>query len=241
MTISIKQTGPTCGIYAMLNGLYNLNKIKSKSVTKKQTDDVVCDLLSKNVITKRGIAINGNTFLGEFFDLNLYRMFLDNNLEIFNQATGCEDIKYDVSIKNIEHLNSKELIMKLQQNKCFVLFSLCTNKRPTKVHIISHWVSIVGYDNKTSKYIVVDSLKGKIKKYSLEQLYQGNNRQQDAQFQWENFKIGKFQYWEHPCGLHPVKKHVKEQYNKKTAYLKEGIIKHEVPHTSGEMIVIEKL
>ncbi|MBE7128039.1 hypothetical protein [Bacillus mycoides] len=239
MTISIKQTGPTCGIYAMLNGLYNLNKIKS--VTKKQTDDVVCDLLSKNVITKRGIAINGNTFLGEFFDLNLYRMFLDNNLEIFNQATGCEDIKYDVSIKNIEHLNSKELIMKLQQNMCFVLFSLCTYKCLTRNHIISHWVSIVGYDNKTSKYIVVDSLKGKIKKYSLEQLYQGNNRLKDAQFQWENFKIGKFQYWDRPWGLHPVKKHVKEQYNKKKAYLKEGIIKHEVPHTSGEMIVIEKL
>lgn len=48
-------------------------------------------------------------------------MFLDNNWEIFNQATGCEDIKYDVSIKNIKHLNSKELIMKLQHNKCFVL------------------------------------------------------------------------------------------------------------------------
>ncbi|PHD33311.1 hypothetical protein COF65_31260 [Bacillus toyonensis] len=239
MTISIKQTGPTCGIYAMLNGLYNLNKIKS--VTKKQTDDVVCNLLSKNVITKRGIAINGNTFLGEFFDLNLYRMFLDNNLEIFNQATGCEYIKYDVSIKNIKHLNSKELIMKLQQNNCFVLFSLCTYKRLTKNHIISHWVSIVGYDNKTSKYIVVDSLKGKIKKYSLERLYQGNNRLQDAQFQWGNFKIGKFQYWEHPWGLHPVKKHVKEQYDKKKAYLKEGIISPEVPHTSGEIIVIEKL
>ncbi|MEF7557524.1 hypothetical protein [Bacillus thuringiensis] len=42
MTISIKQTGPICGIYAMLNGLYNLNKIKS--VIKKQTDDVVCNL-----------------------------------------------------------------------------------------------------------------------------------------------------------------------------------------------------
>lgn len=64
MAISIKQTGPTCGIYAMLNGLYNLNKIKN--VSKKQTDDVVCNLLSKNVITKRGNAINGNTFLGEF-------------------------------------------------------------------------------------------------------------------------------------------------------------------------------
>lgn len=239
MTISIKQTGPTCGIYAMLNGLYNLNKIKS--VTKKQTDDVVCNLLRENVITKRGIAINGNTFLGEFFDLNLYRLFLDNNWEIFNQATGCEDIKYDVSIKNIKHLNSKELIMKLQQNKCFVLFSLCTYKRLTKNHIISHWVSIVGYDNKTSKYIVVDSLKGKIKKYSLERLCQGNNRLQDAQFQWENFKIGKFQYWEHPWGLHPVKKHVKEQHGKKKEYLKEGIIKHEVPHTPGKMIVIEKL
>lgn len=42
MTISIKQTGPTCGIYAMLIGLYNLNKIKS--VIKKQTDDIVCNL-----------------------------------------------------------------------------------------------------------------------------------------------------------------------------------------------------
>lgn len=100
MTISIKQNGPTCGIYAMLNGLYNLN-----SVTKKQTDDVVCNLLSKNVITNRGIAINGNTFLGGFFDLNLYKMFLVNNLEIFNQATGCDDIKYDCKYK--EHKKSK--------------------------------------------------------------------------------------------------------------------------------------
>jgi len=239
MAISIKQTGPTCGIYAMLNGLYNLNKIKN--VSKKQTDDVVCNLLSKNVITKRGNAINGNTFLGEFFDLNLYKKFLDNDLEIFNRATGCEDIKYDVSIKNIKHLNSKELITKLQHNECFVLFSICTYKRLTKNHIISHWVSIIGYDNKASKYIVVDSLKGKIKKYSQERLYKENNRLQDAQFQWENFKIGKFHYWDHPWGLHPVKKHVKEQYDKKKAYLKEGIIKQEVPHTSGEMIVIEKL
>ncbi|HFJ9281635.1 TPA: hypothetical protein ACGW6Z_005944 [Bacillus cereus] len=239
MTISIKQTGPTCGIYAMLNGLYNLNKIKD--VSKKQTDDVVCNLLSKNVITKRGNAINGKTFLGEFFDLNLYKKFLDNNLEIFNQATGCEDIKYDVSIKKINHLNSKELITKLQHNKCFVLFSICTYKCLTKNHIISHWVSIINYDNKTSKYILVDSLKGKIKKYSLERLYKGNNRLQDAQFQWGNFKIGKLHYWEHPWGLHPVKKYVKEQYDMKKTYLKEGIIKYNIPHTSGEMIVIEKL
>ncbi|WP_257143222.1 hypothetical protein [Bacillus wiedmannii] len=75
----------------------------------------------------------------------------------------------------------------------------------------------------------------------MERLYEGNNRLQDAQFQWGNFKISKFQYWEHPWGLNPVKKCVKEQYDKKKAYLKEGIIKHEVPHTSGEMIVIEKL
>ncbi|MDA2073820.1 hypothetical protein PDM84_27570 [Bacillus cereus] len=95
--------------------------------------------------------------------------------------------------------------------------------------------------SKNGIYIVVDSLKGKIKKYSQERLYKENNRLQDAQFQWENFKIGKFHYWDHPWGLHPVKKHVKEQYDKKKAYLKEGIIKQEVPHTSGEMIVIEKL
>ncbi|MYW25488.1 hypothetical protein GTY48_17945 [Bacillus thuringiensis] len=239
MAISIKQTGPTCGIYAMLNGLYNLNKIKN--VSKKQTDDVVCNLLSKNVITKRGNVINGNTFLGEFFDLNLYKKFLDNNLEIFNQVTGCKDIKYDVSIKNIKHLHSKELITKLQHNECFVLFSICTYKRLTKNHIISHWVSIIGYDNETSKYIVVDSLKGKIKKYSLERLYKGNNRLQDAQFQWESFKISKLNYLDKLCGMHPIKKQVKEQYDKKKLYLKEGIIKHKVPHTSGEMIIIGKI
>ncbi|EJR30052.1 hypothetical protein [Bacillus mycoides] len=239
MKISIKQTGPTCGIYAMLNGLYNLNKIEA--VSKKQTDEVVCNLLSKNVIKKREKAINSKTYLGEFFDLNSYKNFIDNNWEIFNQVTGCEDVKYDVSIKNTEHLNSKELIAKLQHNKCFVLFSICTYKRLTKNHIISHWVSIIGYDNNTCKYIVVDSLKGKIKKYSLERLYRENNRLQDAQFQWKKFKIGKLCYWDHPWGLHPVKKHIKEQYGNKRVYLKDGVIKHKIPHTSGEMIIIEKL
>lgn len=101
-------------------------------------------------------------------------------MEIFNQATGCEDIKYNVSIKTIKHLHSKELITKLQHNECFVLFSICTYKLLTKNHLISHWVSIIDYDNKTSKYIVVDSPKGTIKKYSLERLYKGNNRLQDA-------------------------------------------------------------
>ncbi|WP_257133384.1 hypothetical protein [Bacillus wiedmannii] len=75
----------------------------------------------------------------------------------------------------------------------------------------------------------------------MERLYKEHNRLQDAQFQWEKFKIGKLCYWDHPWGLHPVKKHVKEQYDNKNAYLKDGVIKHKIPHTSGKMIFIEKL
>lgn len=74
MTQCIKQTGPTCGIYAFINGMYHINQ--KKDVSKKQADKMVYSFLEANIVKDDSNSKTGTTFVGEFLILNRISPFL---------------------------------------------------------------------------------------------------------------------------------------------------------------------
>ncbi|PER25067.1 hypothetical protein [Bacillus cereus] len=50
MGIFIRQSGPTCGIYALINGIYSINQVKD--INQDKTDEIICEILKENFINK---------------------------------------------------------------------------------------------------------------------------------------------------------------------------------------------
>ncbi|MEH6889417.1 hypothetical protein V7024_06735 [Bacillus sp. JJ864] len=185
MRANIKQVGPTCSIYALINALYITTKVKNPS--REIADSTVCELLTNNLIRQDGNYYSGLTFTGEFFDFNKLKSFIDNNISFMHEKTIGTEGKYSTSIEDVTCLEDHDLINSLHNNEVFILFSIYksnltsrikkrirtffSTKKPSvqQENVISHWVAICGYDYKLSKFIVTDSQEKRLEKYS----YQG--------------------------------------------------------------------
>lgn len=232
MISCIKQTGPTCGIYALLNGIYTINKINP---TKKKTDEIVYQLLTENVMREDTDNKQRKTFVGEFFDFDIFKEFVLNNVSFINKKINCDSITYSVEIKDIMYLEDQDLIQSIQNHKAFVLFSIPGIYFSPKKHMASHWITISDYDIKKLKYIVSDSRYKEAKKYSLKGLKKWNRRLKEATFFWRLYN----KYI--PTKKNKIKHLVRSQLKKKQDFLIKGMLKNKVKHTANKMIVIQKL
>ncbi|HDX9586965.1 TPA: hypothetical protein ROX94_006328, partial [Bacillus cereus] len=146
MTQCIKQTGPTCGIYAFINGMYHINQ--KKDVSKKQADKMVYSFLEANIVKDDSNSKTGTTFVGEFFDFESYISFLNKIKNTFIY----KNIDYDIKIKDVNYLDDISVIEDIQKQNCFVLFSIATPIswwNPIKLYrflkkgsMISHWIPL---------------------------------------------------------------------------------------------------
>ncbi|MCY9508460.1 hypothetical protein M5W68_21970 [Paenibacillus larvae] len=193
MTSCIKQTGPTCGIYALLNGIYTINQINP---TRKKTDEIVYHILTENVMREDTDNKQRKTFVGEFFDFDIFKEFVLNNVSFINKKINCDSITYSVEIKEIMYLEDQDLVQNIQNNKAFVLFSIPEKifrfKKKQK-QMVSHWIAINGYDNKKLKYITLDSSRYIMaRKYSLEVLKKKNEQLRGTTFFWSRYRRRRF-------------------------------------------------
>ncbi|AQZ49368.1 hypothetical protein ERICIV_04634 (plasmid) [Paenibacillus larvae subsp. larvae] len=234
MVSCIKQTGPTCGIYALLNGIYTINPINP---TKKKTDEIVYHILTENVMREDTDNKQRKTFVGEFFDFDIFKEFVLNNVSFINKKINCDSITYSVEIKDIMYLEDQDLIQSIQNHKAFVLFSIPGIYFSPKKHMASHWITISDYDIKKLKYIVSDSRYKKARKYSLKGLKKRNERLRGATFFWRLYKYISFL----PKKRNTIKHLIRSQVRKKQDFLNKGMLKNEVKHTANKMIVIQKL
>ena len=89
--LPIAQTGPTCGIYALINGLCSMSDIQLK---KSDADKIVYDLLYKQFYCHN----HNETFIGEFFDICNFTKFIKKHINYLSQKIGVDIKQYKVYI-----------------------------------------------------------------------------------------------------------------------------------------------
>ncbi|RXG07689.1 hypothetical protein EO768_15770 [Bacillus cereus] len=257
MGIVVRQSGPTCGIYALINGIYAINHVKD--INQDEADGVVCEILRENFINKKdnprnGETIQGKTFLGEYFKLDSFKQFVMDNYKKIHESIGCIDIKYKIEVREVIEL--EKMKGEIGRGEAFVLFSFDPYSKPLRSvknlgcflrnknrQVISHWVVIIGFNSKTSKYIVVDSRKGVTEEYSFNVLKKKNYRLQNTQFFWNEFTLNKeiLNYEESgENAKNEVYKMLKNQYKNRDVIFREGIMSNVVNHEVGKMLIVKK-
>ncbi|AKR38868.1 hypothetical protein P4K49_28270 [Bacillus cereus] len=74
MNLDINQTGPTCGIYGLANGLLNMNKVSSHK--KEKIDQEIYELLKGFKFRIKDNVFTGYTLVGEFFKFNTFKRYI---------------------------------------------------------------------------------------------------------------------------------------------------------------------
>lgn len=190
MNLDINQTGPTCGIYGLANGLLNMNKVSSHK--KEKIDQEIYELLKEFKFRIQDNEFTGYTLVGEFFKFNTFKRFIENVIHelhkniISGEINPVDDnLKYEIEIANVSDLTQYSLIQQLNNNEAFILFSILKQYNilglvddikallgfnRIQKHVISHWICIHGYCNNVGKFIVTDSYKGERMNFTYEKL-----------------------------------------------------------------------
>ncbi|WP_020063256.1 hypothetical protein [Bacillus sp. 123MFChir2] len=241
MSRIVKQTGPTCGIYAFINGINNINS--DKKISKEKADKLLYQLLDNNLIKERRNGITGITFVGEFFDFELFVQFLKVNIDNFKENISYRNIKYSINIKNINYLENDSVIEEIRSKKSFVLFSIAAPLKARELlpalkgYRVSHWVTICDYDDEKFKFIITDSAGGKIKRYSFEELRKQNNKLKGKKFYWANYKRDK----RSTSKKDKIEQLLEKQLKNKNDFLNKKILKDTINHTAGKIIIVQKI
>ncbi|MGM2731523.1 hypothetical protein ACS2QU_27685 [Bacillus cereus group sp. Bce005] len=263
MNLDINQTGPTCGIYGLANGLLNMNKVSSHK--KEKIDQEIYELLKEFKFRIKDNEFTGYTLVGEFFKFNTFKRFIENVIHelhkniISGEINPVDDnFKYVIEIANVSDLTQYSLIQQLNNNEAFILFSILKQYNilglvddikallgfnRIQKHVISHWICIHGYCNNVGKFIVTDSYKGERVNFTYEKLKKKNARLENKIFKWEKY-TGQ-QYFQKKNTVTSTSKQiidlVTEQLKNKEEYLKKNTFKSVIEHTAGKMIVIRKV
>ncbi|WP_410491840.1 hypothetical protein QMA40_29950 (plasmid) [Bacillus thuringiensis] len=144
MNLDINQTGPTCGIYGLANGLLNMNKVSSHK--KEKIDQEIYELLKEYKFRIKDNEFTGYTLVGEFFKFNTFKRFIENVIHELHKNIISGEINPVDDIKALLGFN------RIQK------------------HVISHWICIHGYCNNVGKFIVTDSYKGERMNFAYKKL-----------------------------------------------------------------------
>lgn len=252
-----KQIGPTCGIYAFLNGLrsfYHLEKLSSrkihkivhallqnnKLIHKSEYDKKSCCIYSKIIDTNNSGRGGGKTFIGEFFDIDNYIMFLTNNKEFIikeiEKVCG-EKIDFEVkkiSIDCIEEYRDSLFISSISPNDQKPKKKRCNSTENTNV---LHWISYISNDNVTSgeklTFRVMDSRKNKVYLMKKCEIVSQHRQLEGSTFEWNHY------FREKRINIKPIDRFVKNRLKYKDEFLADKII-IDIDYPVGEIVMIKK-
>lgn len=269
MNRDINQTGPTCGIYGIVNGILNMNKVSIPN--KDRVDQKIYELLENFRYEIKDKELTRCTFLGEFFQLDIFTKFINDVINELHKSiisggvdTVDDNIEYKIEVTSVNDLTQQHLITQLENKEAFILFSILKQNpvldflddlnshlksENTQKHVISHWICIHDYCNKLKKFIVTDSYKGKRIKFTYENLKKKNNRLKNKIFKWEKYSHKKKRRLKsflkskntQPTPSEQIENLVTNQLINKEKYLKNPEFKSVIEHTDGQMIVIRKV
>lgn len=201
-----KQVGPTCGIYAFLNGLkvfYDLKELDDKMIHK-----VVFELLKENEIPLKKesdrekiserINTDGMTFIGEFFDIDNYVRFLEktqkkiSELNIEIKKIKISEINDDKNIFYISPVLRKNTVSKKVKAE---------DANPEVLHWISHQFfdkecrlmeRLKGMNHekklKSVNHMVIDSNKKRTYLSTLKDIIDENSQLQGKEYKWRGYE-----------------------------------------------------
>lgn len=209
-----KQVGPTCGIYAFLNGLkvfYNLKELDDKKIHR-----VVLKLLEENEIPlneksekeriSKLINKKGMTFIGEFFDIDNYVRFLKKNQKtIFLEIKSSQKLTIEIKKIKISEINDDKntfYISPVSRKNRVSKKVKAEDANPEVLHWISHQVSDkeckfmrqfkgMNYVKKPEiiNYTVIDSNKKRTYLSTLKGIIDENIRLQGKEFKWKGHEF----------------------------------------------------
>ncbi|MGW5983144.1 hypothetical protein ACWFOP_22485 [Bacillus mycoides] len=263
MNRDINQTGPTCGIYGLANGLLNMNKVSGHK--KEKIDQEIYEILKKFKFEIKDDKLTGYTLVGEFFQFDTFTRFINDVIHELhkNIFTGGitpvdDNFKYVIEETSVSDLTNPSLIQQLNNKEAFILFSilkqnsildliddvkafLCFNK--TQKHVISHWICIHDYCNSSRKFIITDSQKGEIMNFTYKKLKKKNARLENKIFKWEKYAGQQYLQKKNtgPSTSEQIIDLVTEQLKNKEEYLDNDAFKNVIEHIAGQMIVIRKV
>jgi len=227
----VKQKGPTCGMYALLNGIFMLHNIKGFRTTK--THKIVLRLLKENQLDNNHDKDNdakGRTFVGEFFDIEEYCSFITNNKELItNEISNYfgEDIRFEVQ----KVLFSR---IKNETNALFIV-PILDNEIKSNGQVISHWISLK-LNKKNGKYKVANSRSRVMKSLALSKIQEKHFNLEDGSFYWNRYKRKKYM-----PAFNSIEKYVRNRLKKKYDFIEKRILKNKINYTTGEVIMIRRL
>ena len=224
----VKQKGPTCGIYALLNGikdLYNLKEFKGK-----QMHEVALKLLKENKLSDEKCSIEGNTFVGEFFVVDEYMRFINNNAILLSKeiVNNSSLMKFNASKVSFVDIGKDE--------DTFFIVPIIDRKNSDEEQTISHWVNI--FPNKWG-YKVINSNCIIKKICGIKKIQRENKKLEGCSFYWESYKRSR-KFTLNPTGK-KIEEHIECQLKKKHTFLERRILRKKIDYTVGEIIMIKKL
>ncbi|WP_214893664.1 hypothetical protein [Exiguobacterium sp. H66] len=231
----VVQKGPTCGIYAFLNGirtLFSLNKL-----TSDEMDKIVLMLLNKNELTYGNKDEKGKTFVGEFFTVGDFLVFLENNYDYIikeiHKVTE-QKISFNVeecSIKNLNNSMEGLFICSISPKKLTFIKRLWLPwAKWDRNKNVLHWVSFLSTND--DEFNVMDSRYKEKQRIKKEEILSKHNDLNGKKYYWRKFNrktSGKDKIDEFLCCKMPQKKY----------FIKYKVLK-DVEYQTGKLIRIQK-
>lgn len=263
-----RQVGPTCGIYAFLNGMkvfYSLNELDDKRMHK-----IVFELLEKNGIKIEGEKEEINeqkykdrmTFIGEFFDIDNFVDFLEENKKLIIKKIN-ENLNLNIEIKKIkidkinDDKNTFYISPVLRKNKVSKKMKDNENMNPEVLHWISH--QVVNKDGEKYKfmkyfkeknctkksgdimYLVIDSNKKRTYSSTLKEIIDENDKLQEKTFKWSGYTYqGKCKFKKFFLSFTDESKNKIDSWVTRRMECKPECLDTEI-YKHGEVVVIKKI
>lgn len=192
--------------------------------------EVALKLLKENKLSDEQRSREGNTFVGEFFVVDEYMRFINNNAILLSKEIGNNSslIKFNASKVSFVDIGKDE--------DTFFIVPIIDRKNSDEEQTVSHWVSIFpsrwSYKVINSNYII--KMISRIKKIQRE-----NKKLEGCSFYWESYKRSK-KFTLNPT-VKKIEEHIECQLKKKHSFLERRILRKKIDYTVGEIIMIKKL
>ncbi|OZI11273.1 hypothetical protein CEW92_12520 [Bacillaceae bacterium SAS-127] len=160
-----------------IRALYNIKEFKAK-----QMHEVALKLLKENKLSDEKCSIEGNTFVGEFFVVDEYMRFINNNAILLSKEIGNNSslIKFKASKVSFSDIGKDE--------DTFFIVPIIDRENSDEEQTVSHWVSI--FPSRWS-YKVINS-NCIIKMISgIKKIQRENKKLEGRSFYWKSYKRSK--------------------------------------------------
>ncbi|MFS0785311.1 hypothetical protein ABC345_02885 [Shouchella sp. 1P09AA] len=225
----VKQRGPTCGIYALLNGLKEYYSIEN--FTNSKIHKLSYQLLSENQYEFNESTTSGLTYIGEFFYLDKYMAFINENKKIISNFLYKEcNLNVNFEVTKITFAD----ILKTD-SALFIVSILPLEEEEEKMkndNYISHWVSFISTHNK-AEFRILDSRKGVSSLIDFQMLKEAHCKLKNNWFYWDKFERKKL------FCFRKIEKLINKNLKLKKHYLDKGLLINEIKHSVGEVIMIQ--